>query len=140
MNSMKQKEVKTDSAVPEQTEKEDGIMMTAFGLDYNYKSVTQNRYKYINNVFLYGSLAKENKFDAVGVDLQLFNKLKKEESCSVEIFTALGNGTVHPSVLFWWHDDANRQHGLICRKDDTKSIAYAKFHMQKKASHLNYKN
>ena len=108
-------------------------MMTAFGLDVNHKSMTKNNFSYIYNVYLYGELEKENKFDAVGVDLNLYRILKTTKEQVFNINAALTNGKIYPAFLYWWHDKSGRQHGFVCKNTDTKACAYAKKHMAKKA-------
>lgn len=114
--------------------------MTVFGLNADYQANINknNRYKYVNNLFLYGQLATENNFDVAGADDALFDTLKNNASCSIDVSTVLSNGSIYVAKLFWWHDASGRQHGLVVRADDSKACRYAQHHMENNAPYLNY--
>lgn len=114
--------------------------MTVFGLNADYEANINknNRYKYVNNLFLYGQLATENQFDVAAADDLLFRTLKRVENCSIDVDAVLSNGSIYNAKLYWWHDASGRQHGLIVRSDDAKGNAYAEHHMNQNAPHLNY--
>lgn len=113
--------------------------MTVFGLDPNYKSTLdkKNKFKFVNNLLLYGILARENEFDVAAADEALYTLLKNNKSAEFNnVECVLTNTSIYKCIVFWWIDDLNRQHGLVVRQDDARAIAFAREKLKSRAQNL----
>lgn len=112
--------------------------MTVFGLDSNYKSTLDksNKYRFVQNLYLYGELARENAFDIAAADETLYRQLKSNKSTELNVYCVLSNTSIYKAILFWWIDDLGKQHGLVVRWDDIRAIHYARNKFKTKAQNL----
>jgi hypothetical protein len=112
--------------------------MTVFGLNPDYESTLDksNKYTFVNSLYLYGLLAKENAFDVAAVDDDLYSLLKRNDSAEFNVDCVLSNCSIYKATLFWWIDDLKRQHGLVVRRDDSAAIQFASKKLKEKARNL----
>lgn len=100
--------------------------MVIYGLTAgSYTAHANIPYTSLNHVYLYGKLKDENKFDLVGCDEKLRNFLCRNKEAKIKVTVILNNGKIYTGTLYWWHDEKNMQHGIVCKHDETNENLYA---------------
>lgn len=131
---MTQRNTATNTVLPMNTMHNN---LSAFGLSPGtYEAYNNVNATLLKNVYLQGNLQKINKFDVVGANVNLLRCLEEKKSVIININIVLTDGKIYKSRLYWWHDDANIQHGLICDINDKDANKYAIAKFKENANHL----
>lgn len=102
--------------------------MNIYGLNVNTQEVFEKNEKdveFLDFVYLHGDLEKKNGYDLVSATEETYHAITACYFGKFDVDVILHNGEKEHGLLFYWHDNESRRHGLIVSGTDTESMVYA---------------
>jgi hypothetical protein len=98
--------------------------MTIYGLEIGTHE-TYEETRFLDFVYLHGTLEAKNGFDLVGVTEEAYGVITACHFGKFDVEVITHDGQKEQGILFYWHDNDSRRYGLIVNGADTESMVYA---------------
>ena len=109
--------------------------MIIYGLEIGtHKTYEETRF--LDFVYLHGELEKKNGFDLVGVTEGTYSVIISCRFGKFDVEVITHDGQKEQGVLFYWHDNDSRRHGLVVSGTDKESMVYAQDKFYSRANAL----
>lgn len=99
--------------------------MIIYGLNIKTSEAYKQKTRLLDFVYLHGALEEKNKYDLIGVTEETYCVITACHFGKFSVDVILSNGEKEHGILFYWHDNQNRRHGLVVSGTDIESMVYA---------------
>ena len=110
--------------------------MNIYGLNMGTSKAYEQETRLLDFVYLHGILEDKNKYDLIGVTEETYWTITSCYFGKFDVDVILQNGEKEHGILFYWHDNDSRRHGLVVSGTDTESMAYAQDKFYNRANTL----